>query len=888
MWRDLDLRAHELAQNEVVRHLVEHPGEPIPSTTVFPDAHALDREMDPAATYCPLDADSSQLRAIHAGAAGHTFVLEGPPGTGKSQTIANLIAHALAMGRRVLFVSEKMAALNVVYKRLAKVGLGPVLLGAALEQGPQASRPRATRRGARVPWRRRRYELAGRHRAPGRRAPRARRLRGRDAPPARLRGLGPPGPLPSPRRVVRTDGRAGLRRARRPRRRRPPRHAGRGRGHDGRAGGDRGPRDTPLPRLAHHRVDPVAAGAASSAMPASSPPPLLRSTGPAAPWRRSSTSSRGPSPGGRSTTSTPPRAPSPTERRCRARSSRVPASRLPARASRPGSRWWRITPKPTRRSARTTARGSTICRSRTCGGASRRPRPPFGRSPGCAGAGPKKALRAVLAGEHLADRRELIAHLARRARARAPPRDRGRRRRGRGPPGRDVARCGDGRVPRAPRRRAHHRSSPPGCAAGGGRPRAPRDAARALAGARRRGHGHVDGRRAARRAPRALREAQTAYDAALQPVTEGLALDTALLFGVPEQPAFAERVASEASAWADEVDTLRAWAAWRRARRRAEEARIVALAEAVDAGVVAAETLRPALERGLFTWWINALYEAEPLLRGFSRAEQEARVARFRDLDTRVRYLSRTVVAEHLATRVPRGATTLSSSSTSEMGVVARELKKQRRHMPIRTLFQRIPNLLPRIKPCMLMSPLSVAQYLAPDFPPFDLVVFDEASQIPTLGRDRRRRAGQGAHRGGGQQAAPAHDLLHEDGRGRAAGRRRHRGAREHSRRVPGRLDAELAPGLALPQPAREPDRLLERALLRGESLHVPRRRSRSAATSGSRGSTCRTACTRRAAPARTARKRRPSSRRSCAGSKTRTSSTARSASSRSASRSRR
>lgn len=65
------------------------------------------------------------------------------------------------------------------------------------------------------------------------------------------------------------------------------------------------------------------------------------------------------------------------------------------------------------------------------------------------------------------------------------------------------------------------------------------------------------------------------------------------------------------------------------------------------------------------------------------------------------------------------------------MGILQRQLQLQRRHLPVRTLFQRIPNLLPRLKPCLLMSPLSVAQYLNTSHPPFDLVVFDEASQIP-------------------------------------------------------------------------------------------------------------------------------------------------------------
>ena len=60
--------------------------------------------------------------------AGRDLVLEGPPGTGKSQTITNLIAHTLAQGKTVLFVSEKLAALEVVHRRLVSIGLGPFCL----------------------------------------------------------------------------------------------------------------------------------------------------------------------------------------------------------------------------------------------------------------------------------------------------------------------------------------------------------------------------------------------------------------------------------------------------------------------------------------------------------------------------------------------------------------------------------------------------------------------------------------------------------------------------------------------------------------------------------------------------------------------------------------
>ena len=75
-----------------------------------------------------VDADSSQTVVIAEAAGGRTLVVKGPPGTGKSQTITNIIAAAAARGKKVLFVAEKMAALEVVHRRLRQVGLGPLAL----------------------------------------------------------------------------------------------------------------------------------------------------------------------------------------------------------------------------------------------------------------------------------------------------------------------------------------------------------------------------------------------------------------------------------------------------------------------------------------------------------------------------------------------------------------------------------------------------------------------------------------------------------------------------------------------------------------------------------------------------------------------------------------
>lgn len=128
MWKDLRDRIKELKKSRIVKHLIESPRDPFPSTVPFVDASQLDQLYHPTDLLVPLPVDSSQMAAVATADKGKDFILIGPPGTGKSQTISNIIAHLLGKGKSVLFVSEKVAALDVVARRLKDVGLGQYCL----------------------------------------------------------------------------------------------------------------------------------------------------------------------------------------------------------------------------------------------------------------------------------------------------------------------------------------------------------------------------------------------------------------------------------------------------------------------------------------------------------------------------------------------------------------------------------------------------------------------------------------------------------------------------------------------------------------------------------------------------------------------------------------
>ncbi len=729
MWRDLQERSADLIQNAVVRHLVERPTEAFAGG--FPDGEPEDRWM-PSEVFCPLDADASQLSAVLAAAKGASFVLEGPPGTGKSQTITNLIAQTLAEGKTVLFVAEKRAALEVVHRRLQQVGLHPFCLELhsdkakkrdvlrQLEEAMEAQRPPGNvddgvpARLARV-----RDELDA-----FREALHRTHALGISVQTAleRMAALGKrelPEPLPS---VVPTlskvefeealDAVDDLAAAVEDLVDLPSRHALRGIGltHDD-------------AEMRHGLVRDASGIAEAAEALVSARSDLLALLGVA--------------------DSTP------TTNTLSSRSSLEILASL--------ARLLEAPPHPTRALLET--EGWAALKGRVEGLAERLEgwielRDDLShRWEGVFLEDTTSTVRDDL--QRAVDGLRLLRPfrlyrlrraLASRSKTSWSPKtlleDLEKRRRyqeedsalwGPGSPGREL--LGDLWTRGRPAPKDLHavlswteafRSAVAELVTALGRPDGSEVSTRLIRLAVERGEED------AATIPSALARFRATHgDLArrLEAFRESFHADEATTLGAVDEPDFLGRLVERCRGWRDAVDELPPWCHWRHCVDRVEAAGLGALAVAVGEARIPRAEARGVAEHMLLAAWSQAVETSDPVLSVFQPRTQDRRVARFQELDRAHLKWGRRQIQRRLAERAPDLEGRLPESS--EAGILRRQLRLKRRHMPLRKLFEAIPHLLPRLKPCLLMSPLSVAQYLDPAFPPFDLVVFDEASQIP-------------------------------------------------------------------------------------------------------------------------------------------------------------
>ena len=713
MWKDLVDRGERLKESPLVRHLIERDGGgDFGSKADFPRAEALDALADPGELFTPLPADSSQLAAVVASARGHSFVLDGPPGCGKSQTIANMIAHNMALGRRVLFVAEKKAALDVVQRRLADKGLGPFCLelhsakatkAAVLHQLDQA-------------WTTRDALSAGEWE---REAAEARRLRGElndlvqvlhrreDNGWTLHRAIGLV-VREGADHVVRLGFAEGARHdgAAMERLRDIARRLGLARSNVADLPADLGGIGMTTWSNGWQEQIVAAAGQIAPALDwvEEAARRLLSATllplaaddrmrlGRLAGFVRRLLTMHGHdlrfafSPSLREQTGAAREALAliaryrEEEAGLSAAYAEEAVRRIDVAATRQAwslasEKFWLLSVLAKRRVTKDLARTS---------GAS----------------GPVDA-------ENDLPRLEAMLGLLDRIDALAPAAS--------ALPGwaglATQADAIEAAIERAERLRAALSAEADG-------PESLSELRRAVERLVVDANDLLDSDGPVAGALARLEQALADHDAATQ--------DFARLGGIGGAPGFAHWRALAATVIAHAA-RLRDWANWRRVRDEAIGADLLPLVEALESGMVEPSDTVRAFELAYARWFAIDRMDDEPLLKSFAANEQMDRIARFREVDERMSALASRYIRAKICGLIP---------DKEEVGrkdgyaVLKRQLQLQRRHKPIRQLATEMGDAFTRLAPCMLMSPLSIAQYLPADQALFDLVIFDEASQI--------------------------------------------------------------------------------------------------------------------------------------------------------------
>jgi len=726
LWKDLADRLDDLTRNRVVRHLVDGGGAPFPNPSQDILPSDLDARFPPSDVYCPRSADSSQLAAVLAAAAGHDFVLEGPPGTGKSQTITNLIAHCLAHGKRVLFVAEKRAALDVVNRRLREEGLAPFCLelhsnksgkGEVLAQF-QESLNLATQQSPEA-WQ---DEAAAYQQTRDALNDHVRALHGRH--PCGLsaydcidyllpRIAAELVPLPYvdflKYQVAQIEE---CRQAARQLARRAQLIAD-FRSHPLRLvratdwSSDWSDRVMGLLQAISHGTNAVrnSAGALRTWLKRGPNPPnraelvALRGIANALIYPRLIRPAFLTTPWAQIAPQLEQWSELAEERRLlkSALDSFQEKALLALDLDRLGEQWKRVETASflTRSLRRLWVRWKVSPAYRT-----ERLPPPQIVGDTLAQARRLREINRIFA-DTKANGETLLGGYWHDSEPR--------------PASVNELRGWGGEL--------HHSL---GVLAGGNAAELQtmqrelvavfeNDAAKFLA----------DGPLGA--------QVQTFADDWDALGVAYTSLISATTLRRPEIDRAADHIGALAQLAVDlrrGWPEIRPWCAWQRARLEAEQYGLESLCLAVEDGAITADDAPGCFERSFRNGLLRAVIAKDATLRHFFGEDHQARIEQFRQLDDRLRHLTRDVVRARLAAAIPRDATD-ASIPPAELGLLRKEISKKARHLPVRQLLSRIPNLMPRLKPCVLMSPLSVAQYLDSGYEQFDLVVFDEASQIP-------------------------------------------------------------------------------------------------------------------------------------------------------------
>ena len=221
-------------------------------------------------------------------------------------------------------------------------------------------------------------------------------------------------------------------------------------------------------------------------------------------------------------------------------------------------------------------------------------------------------------------------------------------------------------------------------------------------------------------------DAQESHTGCLESIQDALDMDFRKRFGNPKGLAGLplEEQQETLVNWSSRVHEIQDIAVVNNALIAAKKEGLHAITKLAEEWPAAADRLTTCLEQAWYERIVSRAFGERPALTGFDGSSYEAHREQFREMDTLVLGHNRARIAHVHWEDLPK------HDGAGQLRVLRRELAKKRRHLPIRQLMIQAGKPIQAIKPVFMMSPLSIATYLAPGSVSFDLVVFDEASQV--------------------------------------------------------------------------------------------------------------------------------------------------------------
>ena len=186
----------------------------------------------------------------------------------------------------------------------------------------------------------------------------------------------------------------------------------------------------------------------------------------------------------------------------------------------------------------------------------------------------------------------------------------------------------------------------------------------------------------------------------------------------------------QAATWKENLDKLKDWYQWLQSYNKLNELGIGFIAEEYKEKNIPTDLLTSSFCKSFYQAVIHYIIAKEPTLELFNGKIFNDIIAKYKQVSANFEDITKKELFARLASNIP--SFTHEAIQSSEVGILQKNIRNNARGISIRKLFDQIPTLLSRMCPCMLMSPISVAQYIDTDADKFDLIVFDEASQMPT------------------------------------------------------------------------------------------------------------------------------------------------------------